>query len=172
MSQILYKNRIPKDYFVTKGTGDSHLSNTSGAYTLALQSAGIDHFNIICCHSVIPKDAIEIEKPESLEFGSILESIVSIATGTQGQTISAGLGVGWLVSKETKERYGGIVVEHNGFATKETIKRRLLGSLSEIFLAGYHDLYTLNDLHFYTIQHEVKKKYGCAVVCLGFVNYF
>ena len=39
---ILLGNRIPKDFFVTEGTGQSDITVHAGSYHLALRDAGID----------------------------------------------------------------------------------------------------------------------------------
>ncbi|MBN2212904.1 MAG: arginine decarboxylase, partial [Bacteroidales bacterium] len=40
-------NRIPKDYFITKGTGESDIAIHAGSYHLALKAAGIEMANIM-----------------------------------------------------------------------------------------------------------------------------
>ena len=44
---IVVGNRIPKDYFVTKGHGESDITVHAGSYHLALKQANIETFNIM-----------------------------------------------------------------------------------------------------------------------------
>ena len=171
MQEIIYQNRIPKDFFITKGAGDSNLALHAGSYHLALKAADIEKYNIITYSSILPKESTEVKKPDNLIFGSVLETIMAVANGTQGQKISAGIAVGWLKDKFTDEIIGGLVCEHAGFVGLETLKRRLMASLSEIFLNSFHDDYTLNNIKLTTIEHEVTKKYGTALVSLCFINH-
>ena len=61
---ILVGNRIPKDYFITKGTGESNIAIHAGSYHLALQQAGIEMVNIITYSSILPRIANRINKPD------------------------------------------------------------------------------------------------------------
>ena len=45
--QVLVGCRIPKDYFVTKGHGESDITVHAGSYHLALKEAGIEMCNIM-----------------------------------------------------------------------------------------------------------------------------
>ena len=46
MDHVVIGNRIPKDYFITKGTGESNIAVHAGSYHLALKAAGIEMANI------------------------------------------------------------------------------------------------------------------------------
>lgn len=57
-------NRIPKDYFVTTGSGETDKGSgidpwETGAYDFALKSAQIENFNIVEYTSVLPPEAKE-----------------------------------------------------------------------------------------------------------------
>ena len=71
MPSILTGQRIPKDYFVTKGKGESDITVHAGSYHLALREAGIEMCNIMTYSSILPSIATEIERPE--KFGGNLE---------------------------------------------------------------------------------------------------
>ena len=54
---MLVGNRIPKDFFVTTGTGESDLTIHAGSYHLALKNAGIEMCNIMTYSSILPNIA-------------------------------------------------------------------------------------------------------------------
>ena len=63
MKHILIGNRIPKDYFITKGIGESDITTHAGSFHLALKEAGIETANIVTYSSIMP--SIAIKKPWS-----------------------------------------------------------------------------------------------------------
>ena len=75
-SEILFGNRIPKDFFITSGIGESDITIHAGSYHLALKEAGIEMCNIIAYSSILPKIATEIEKPKELVHGSVLKQFL------------------------------------------------------------------------------------------------
>lgn len=54
LNGILVGNRIPRDYFVTKGTGQSDITIHAGSYHLALKKANIEMCNIMTYSSILP----------------------------------------------------------------------------------------------------------------------
>lgn len=80
----LVGNRIPRDYFVTSGIGESDITIHAGSYHLALKNAGIEMCNIITYSSILPGIAREIEKPRGLTHGSVMESIMAVSTAEKG----------------------------------------------------------------------------------------
>ncbi len=62
---LVVGNRIPRDYFVTTGSGESDITVHAGSYHLALKSAGIEMANIMTYSSILPGIANEIPKPIS-----------------------------------------------------------------------------------------------------------
>ena len=53
--EILIGNRIPKDFFITKGKGESDITVHAGSYHLALKDANIEMCNIMTYSSILPK---------------------------------------------------------------------------------------------------------------------
>ena len=53
-SQIIAGNRIPKDFFITGGIGQSDITVHAGSYHLALREAGIEPYNIMVYSSKLP----------------------------------------------------------------------------------------------------------------------
>ena len=78
---LILGNRIPKDYFVTTGYGETDKGSgidpwETGAYDLALKSAQIENFNIVEYTSVLPPEATEqpINKLKHLFQAKVLEN--------------------------------------------------------------------------------------------------
>ena len=79
-TNLLIGNRIPKDYFITKGCGESNITIHAGSYHLALKTAGIEMCNIMTYSSILPAIATEIERPQHLYHGSVMETIMAVSS--------------------------------------------------------------------------------------------
>ncbi len=168
---VLTGNRIPRDYFVTQGIGQSDIAIHAGSYHLALRSAGIEMCNIMTYSSILPGIAKKIDRPEQLTHGSVMESILSVSTAEKGNIATAGIIYGWLYNKKSHEKYGGLVCEHEGNYPASEIKVLLRASLDELYFNGFSDEYELSDIEMMTESFKPDKKYGTALVGLCFVNY-
>jgi arginine decarboxylase len=126
--EILIGRRIPKEYFITRGTGESDITVHAGSYHLALKKAGIEMCNIMTYSSIMPKNSVEIEGPVDMTHGEVLESIMAVAHAEKGKKETAGIIFGWLYNKKTKEKYGGLVCEHNGEYSLKEIEEKLRAS--------------------------------------------
>jgi pyruvoyl-dependent arginine decarboxylase (PvlArgDC) len=81
MKDIILGNRIPYEYFITSGSGQSNVGSEglpyeTGSYDEALTKAGIHNANIIEYTSVIPTGAKEITREEGLkriQWGEVLD---------------------------------------------------------------------------------------------------
>lgn len=169
---LVIGNRIPKDYFVTKGTGESDITVHAGSYHLALKQAGIEKANIMTYSSILPAIAKKIPKPESYVHGEVMESIMAVATGSKGEPVTAGIIYGWLRDRATGSIYGGLVCEHNGKYTLPRIEDLLRSSLNELYINGFEEDYALEDIEMITESFVPKKEYGTALVALCFTNYY
>jgi len=167
---VVIGNRIPKDYFTTSGHGESDITIHAGSYHLALKSAGIERCNIMTYSSILPKIATEIERPE-MTHGEVMESIMAVAHSKKGQPATAGIMYGWLYDKKTKEKYGGLVCEHNGNFSRSEVEKKLKASLNELYINGFDDKYDLKDMKMIIDSFTPKKKFGTALVALCFKNY-
>ncbi len=166
----LIGNRIPKDYFVTKGRGESDITVHAGSYHLALKDAGIEMCNIMTYSSILPAIATEIEKPELLH-GSVMETIMAVAHANKGEMVSAGIIYGWLYDRETNEKYGGLVCEHNGNYTEDEITKLLKASINELYTNGFSERFDLRDINVISESITAEKQYGTALVALCFTSY-
>ncbi len=169
--RLLAHQRIPKDYFVTKGKGESDLTVHAGSYHFALQNAGIMNFNIITYSSVLPAIATEIQKPDELTFGSVMETIMAVATAKKDEIATAGIVYGWLYNKKTKEKEGGLVCEYNGNLSEKTAKENLNKMIRDLYEKCYSTEFELKEIKFLTESFVPKKKFGTALVALCFINY-
>jgi arginine decarboxylase len=168
---LIVGNRIPKDFFITSGIGQSDITVHAGSYHLALKDAGIERCNIITYSSILPGVAREVQIPEDLVHGSVLETIMACSNAKKGQTATAGIIFGWLFDKKTGEKYGGIVCEYSENGTEEEAKEKLKASLNELYRNGFSGDYELRDVNLITRSFVPEKNFGSALVALCFVNY-
>jgi arginine decarboxylase len=166
---MLIGSRIPYEYFVTGGIGESDISIHAGSFDQALKDAGIHNVNIITYSSIMPKKARRVEKRE-LKFGSVAETIIAIANGEKGQMVTAGLIIGW-VYDDKDNKIGGLVAEYHGNDEEEKAKDILRKSLDEMFKSRFPLSYKLKDVEIYTKSFVPQKKYGTAIVAIVFVSY-
>ncbi|MBU2477009.1 pyruvoyl-dependent arginine decarboxylase [Candidatus Micrarchaeota archaeon] len=171
VKELLAHQRVPCEYFVTKGKGESDLTVHAGSFHFALLDAGIMEFNIITYSSVLPAIAKEIEKPDNLVFGSVMETIMAVATAEKNETATAGIIYGWLYYKKTKEKYGGIVCEYNGNLNEKEAEQELERILDKLYEASFAEEYELKEKRTIIESFVSEKKFGTALVALCFINY-
>jgi arginine decarboxylase len=165
-------NRIPKDYFVTTGIGQSDIAVHAGSYHLALKDAGIEMANIMTYSSILPGMATEIPRPSNLTHGEVMETIMAVANGNKGDRLSAGIVYGWLAERKTGQRYGGLVCEHNGNYTEKELERLLHSSINELYTNGFEERFSLGNLNVIKRSFVPLKTYGTVLVALCFTSYF
>jgi len=161
--------RIPKDFFITKGVGESMHTFHAGSFHLALMDAGIETQNIMTYSSILPPEATIIDKPDDLHFGAVMECIMSIYNGRKDEIIGAGIGFGWLYDDDDN-KIGGLVVERNGNYDEETLEEILSNSLWELKNKSFSH-YKLRDEQYITQSFCPMEQYGTALVAMCFVNY-
>lgn len=96
----LFGNRIPKEYFVTSGSGDTNTGPgddpwETGSYDIALMEAGIENFNVVLYTSVLPRESEEIPIDEARKFfhhGAVIEVIMASVNGEKGDLLCTGVG--------------------------------------------------------------------------------
>lgn len=166
------RNRIPKTFFVTQGSGDSDNQVHAGSYHIALHEAGISDYNIMTYSSVLPACAEKVDRKEAKypAFGSELMTIMSCAHGEKGDLISAGVVYAWMTEKRTGKRVGGLVCEVSGKMTHDALMIELRRSILELHERTYSQ-YHLGTLNSITRSHRVQKKYGTALVALCFTSF-
>jgi len=168
---VLTSNRIPKDYFITKGRGESDITVHAGSYHLALKDAGIEMYNIMTYSSILPRIATRVERPAKTVHGAVMETIMAVSNAPKGKRATAGIIYGWLFDKRTKEKYGGLVCEYNGPLSEDEAREQLKQSLNELYENGYSDDYEMKDLTLISDSFTPKKKFGTVIVSLCFTSY-
>jgi arginine decarboxylase len=171
LNGILVGNRIPRDCFVTSGTGESDITFHAGSYHLALKSANIEMCNIMTYSSILPAIARKIDRPQQFEHGAVMETIMSVCNAGKGEYATAGIIYGWLHDKKTKQKLGGLVCEHYGNYRLNELHARLEASLEELYINGFSEKCHLKNIEKFTESFVPKKEYGTALVALCFVNY-
>ena len=171
MKYITVGNRIPRDYFVTKGSGESDITEHAGSFHMGLKSAGIETANIMTYSSILPSIAREIPRPH-IEHGEVMECIMSSGTVEHGDSISVGIIYGWLYDRISEDRYGGIVCECQlKNADDDKLFSMLSASLEQLYINGFFDNYLLKDISTITQSVCPRKKYGTAIAAICFKNY-
>ncbi len=168
---LLIGCRIPKDYFITKGVGESNITVHAGSYHLALKDAGIEVCNIMTYSSILPSIAKKIKQPKVLTHGAVMETIMAVSDVNMGKRATVGIMHGWLYDKKTNKRYGGLVCEYNGDLPKNKALIQLKESLNELYTNGFSKKYDLRNISSVSESFIPKKKFGTALVALCFVNY-
>jgi len=166
---MIFGNRIPKDYFITSGIGESDVAIYPGAFDKALKQAGIENCNIITYTSILPKEAKKIREIPKLEYGCVLETIMARQDGKKGERLTAGLIIGWIY--KNGEKIGGLVSEYNGNLGEAEAKAELRRRLEEMFKERYGEGYELKDVEVHLRSFIPQKKFGCAIVAICFVTY-
>lgn len=139
MKYLLLGNRVPYEYFITSGSGESNVGSEglpyeTGSYDEALTNAGIENANIVEYTSVIPTGAKEISKEEGLkriQWGEVLECIKAQANGDKGKFISSAV-MTTDVYEPNGKFLGGFACEYSGSGTKEEAEKSLEGSIDGI----------------------------------------
>jgi len=168
---ILLGNRIPKDFFVTEGTGQSDITVHAGSYHLALRDAGIEMCNIMTYSSILPAVANETARPRRLTHGSVMETIMAVSTANTGTRATAGIIWSWLFERSTGERHGGLVCEYNGSLSEEQAAAQLEESLQELYSNGYSEDFSLEGTRLQMRSFVPEKRFGTVLVGLCFLTY-
>ena len=168
---LIIGNRIPRDYFITDGVGESDITIHAGSFHLALKDAGIEICNIMTYSSILPGISREIKREKPLVHGAVMETIMAVADAEKGQRATTGIIYGWLKNKKNNEKLGGLVCEYNGNLSEKVAGIQLNQSLMELYENGYSEDYDLKDIRLISKSFVPKKKFGTSIVALCFVNY-
>lgn len=163
--------RIPKDFFIAEGVGESNITIHAGSYHLALKDAGIEMCNIMTYSSILPSIAHEIKRPSRLIHGSVMETIMATANSKKGQRATVGIIFGWLYDKKSGKKYGGLVCEYHGGIAEAAARKQLAQSIQELYTNGFSDDFDLRDIQTVSNSFIPKKKFGTAIVALCFTDY-
>jgi arginine decarboxylase len=166
-------NRIPHEFFATKGSGCSEYAIHPGSYHMALNDAGISEFNILNYSSVLPSTAklVTLDEVDMPPYGSEMCTIMAVANGYYGEHISAGIIYAWMYTDDTcEEKVGGLVCELSGYFDMEALEERLYTVLKDLHERTFAKYY-LGEPIVSTESLTVDKRYGTALVALCILNY-
>jgi arginine decarboxylase len=169
MTENISYNRIPNEYFITKGYGSSTYEQHAGSLHIALHKAGISDYNIQVYSSILPAIATEIYKPNNIPFGSELYTIMSCINGGESEYISCGIGIGELWDNDKK--IGSLVVEVSGNYDEYTeLIDRLTLVLKDLHDETYY-LYEMKNMQFITNSYTPHERFGTCLVALCFTSF-
>jgi arginine decarboxylase len=162
-------NRIPHEYFITKGCGESDYEIHAGSYHIALYNAGICNYNIQTYSSVLPKNSVLIDiKETNIPFGSELYTIMSCLHGEKGEYLNCGIIIGDLYDNENK--IGSLVCEVVNKNILVDIKTKLDDTIFDLHKNTYSE-YKIENIKYLMNEMTVNKKYGTCLVALCFYSY-
>jgi arginine decarboxylase len=194
---IILGNRVPYEYFITQGKGESNagskgLPYETGSYDAALFNAGIQNANVIEYTSVMPTESKELTKEEGLkrlQWGEVLECIKAQANGKRGSKISAAV-ITTSVTDPRGKYLGGFACEYSGAGTKEDAEQSLLQSIVGMIerrgygvmkesgkMQLYKDNVTDNGYKIHPGKNfvyeylDVKEEHGSVFTAICFVSY-
>ena len=192
---LILGNRIPYEYFVTKGKGESNVGSAglpyeTGSYDAALNDAGIENTNVIEYTSVIPTDAKQITREEGLKrinWGEVLECIKAQSNGRRGSKISAAVMTTTIIDPNGKY-IGGFACEYSGSGTKNDAEESLAESIAGMIrrrgygiIQGKTQIYKDNKTDKGYIIHpgklfeyeflDIKEEHGSVLVSICFVSF-
>lgn len=196
INHLTLGNRIPFEYFITKGKGESNAGSEglpfeTGSYDAALNDAGIENCNVIEYTSVIPTKSKEITKEEGLkrlQWGEVLECIKAQANGKRGTKISAAVMTTSIT--DNKGKYlGGFACEYSGNGTRKDAEESLIISIAGMIKRrGYGNIqgkttiykdnitdsgYKIYPGHIFEYEYlDVKEEHGSVFVAICFISYF
>ena len=167
------ENRIPNEFFITKGSGCSEYAIHPGSYHMALHDAGIAEYNIVNYSSVLPATSklVTFDEIDMPPFGSELCTIMACANGYYGEHISAGIIHAWMYKdKDFEQKVGGVACELAGYFDTETLEKRLYTILDDLYKRTFSQ-YFLGEPDVTIESLTIDKRYGTALAALCFVNY-
>ena len=194
---LILGNRVPYEFFITQGKGESNagskgLPYETGSYDAALFNAGIQNTNVIEYTSVMPTESKEITKEEGLkrlQWGEVIECIKAQANGKRGTKISAAV-ITTSVTDPRGKYLGGFACEYSGSGTREEAEQSLLQSIVGMIErrgygvmkeSGKMQLYKDNVTNNGYIIHpgknfiyeflDVKMEHGSVFTAICFVSY-
>jgi arginine decarboxylase len=157
---------IPRAFFVTSGVGMDQ--EPAIAFDLALRDAGIGECNLVEVSSILPADAVKIDREHaSIRPGTITFCVLSRADGGSGDVVGAGIGYGWLgeaSEPDTVNRAFGIICEHHGHHSRPFLAGKIQEKLDK--MAVMRELHVLaRELVVESVEVE-HGKFGSVVVAL------
>ena len=177
---LLIGNKIPKDYVMTKGFGDTDIGWGQdpwevGAFDSARVMARVEDFNVVRYTSILPPEATEIplESARALyHSGAVMGSIIAQMNGKRGERVCAGVGRVHVRRKLDGALMGGYVAEYKGNDTRQQANGYLHNSLLAVVSRRYNlKEYEICNEKLVIQEHLIQHKYGTAIALIGFLSY-
>lgn len=166
----VFRNRVPRDFFVTSGVGQSELTVHAGSYHFALLEAGIHSANIMTYSSILPATAREVmPRPYEIVHGEVMECIMASQSARYGETATAGVTWGWMHDSDG-QRKGGLVCEYSGSMPEDAATEHLGFMLKELHVGSY-PAWEMGEVRTVVRSIVPQQMFGTALVGLCFVNY-
>lgn len=170
--KMLIGCRVPKEFFIASGSGESDITIHAGSFDEAMRDAGIENYNLMHYSSIMPAGAVEVPPPRDAVHGSVLETIMAVSNSECGVRATAGIVVGWAYDRRTGKKIGGLVAEHSSNEDEEHARRILKASIANMFKNRYdEETAELRDVRIITKSLVPNKRYGTAMVVIGFTSY-
>ena len=119
--------KIPNEYFLTVGAGESNLTTSFDA---ALVDAGIANVNIVIYSSMIPPKSKEVPR-EDFNWGEVVDCIISRKEGTFKQKISVGIMIVDIINPQGI-KLGGFAIKYTGKDSYTISKGKSIKILKEM----------------------------------------
>ena len=175
-------SKIPNDYFLTVGAGESNLksgSNETTSFDAALVDAGIGNVNVVIYSSMIPPKSKEVPQRD-FNWGEVMDCIISRKDGTFKQKISVGIMIVDIINPQGI-KLGGFAMEYTGKDSYTISKGNLIKSLKEmVYRRNYGKMlhnsyktdlgYTIIPKNYIFKSMTIKKKYGTILAAICFVH--
>lgn len=138
------------------------------AFDLALRDAGIGECNLVEVSSILPADAVEIDREHAtITPGTITFCVLSRADGGSGDLVGAGVGYGWLgdaSKRDTTSPAFGIICEHHGHHSRAFLAAKIEEKLDK--MAAMRELSLLAKKLVVESLEVERGKFGSVVVAL------
>jgi arginine decarboxylase len=176
--------RIPYEFFVTQGKGESPHQIHAGSYHKAMADAGIELGNLMSYSSILPKISTEIPFKEGFKrilHGAEVKIIQAAAhVDKTKDEIRKCAGIIFARVYDGKRDIGGLVCESSDKETAEATQQNLRNCLKDLYEnrsrhrpKSFKDKgYVLGEPRFLLETVEPKENYGTALVALTFVSHF
>lgn len=175
----ILKNRVPGDFFVVQGCGESDHGIHAGSFDDAMMKCGIEDFNLLTYSSILPKGSKRVDPPKNYKHGEVLYTILACSSTkdpSDKQRLTAGIAIARMY--KNGEEIGGLVAEYSGNAPPEEAEQILKNHIKEMFekrklmREKYKDA-KLGKIEIVGMQSFIPKKaFGTAMVVIGFVNHY
>lgn len=168
---FLSGGRVPRSYFFAKASAESDEQPDVGCRDQAWVAAGLGTVNVVPGVSSLPIEAEEIDPPQRLSAGAMLDAAVAEISGAQGQRLTAAIRLARVRAKQTGESLGGLIVTYRGHADQAQALDRLEQSLQRAFARRYPQADSeLANRRTIVESLTPKRKFGTVLVAVVFTD--